>query len=614
MFQLIVRGPDGSEKLYSLGADQGCLVGRDEASDIVLPSTRVSRRHARFFTTRGVLHVEDLGSQSGVFVGGARVNGVVEIRPGPPIEIGEFSVRIKREETVVAGDYLGMLQGTGAMQGRTLTLPSERAIIGREAPADIVIPDDSVSRKHAEIRKLPNGSFVVRDLNSSNGTLVNNARLPPEADRALRPSDKLQFGDTAWVVGSTHAGPPADLNRSRVRVVLFLVLITAITIGGIAAAFSVFKPTEVQPRDAKERPSAALCAEYVQNRDYAKAVTSCQKAYDEDPIDVDLRKQLRSAQLDARNGELLDKARGLANVNEWASLDVYFQIDWKSHVFVEARPEVGDILGRAKPRDFNACREAGRKKDKARAGETCAHFLDATCNCPSAMTTEVSGIFKKTDPEKAAAWHCPARVKPWIDCGDVTTGVNDACARMYPDKSVAAACVLYVNGDPKAALRTLTSSKGDTAAALALERSIADVEAKFNSGQGEITREKIREAENFFAPALEVDKGIVPTGFESSGAKTMREVLAQRLTALGVEQLGKSYDKSYRYCVSAYKYRASYPGVRDCLDKSEEALLGTIGQATHCEDMTTLLAVARPGSELRRTVEEWVQKNNCSAP
>lgn len=49
-------------------------------------------------------------------------------------------------------------------------------IIGRDASCDIVINDPSVSRRHAELL-IENNQAQVRDLGSSNGTMVNGVRI-----------------------------------------------------------------------------------------------------------------------------------------------------------------------------------------------------------------------------------------------------------------------------------------------------------------------------------------------------------------------------------------------------------------------------------------------------
>jgi FHA domain len=86
-------------------------------------------------------------------------------------------------------------------------------ILGREhATADLVIPDPGVSRRHARV--LPrNGSVLVEDLGSSNGTFVNGHRIsgPVELGR----DDELQLGDT--IVGLQRAATSAPVQRPAPR-------------------------------------------------------------------------------------------------------------------------------------------------------------------------------------------------------------------------------------------------------------------------------------------------------------------------------------------------------------------------------------------------------------
>jgi pSer/pThr/pTyr-binding forkhead associated (FHA) protein len=64
--------------------------------------------------------------------------------------------------------------------------------IGRSSGCDVVLTDDAVSRRHAEIA-LRGGLCVVRDLGSCNGTYVNGR---PVTRARLRRGDELQVGET----------------------------------------------------------------------------------------------------------------------------------------------------------------------------------------------------------------------------------------------------------------------------------------------------------------------------------------------------------------------------------------------------------------------------------
>ena len=63
---------------------------------------------------------------------------------------------------------------------------------GRLGSLEIVLDDSSVSRRHAEVRYAPPAGWVLRDLESTNGTYLNGQRLAGE--RPVRTKDIVQFG------------------------------------------------------------------------------------------------------------------------------------------------------------------------------------------------------------------------------------------------------------------------------------------------------------------------------------------------------------------------------------------------------------------------------------
>jgi hypothetical protein len=78
---------------------------------------------------------------------------------------------------------------------RTLELDGELRV-GRGAPADIA--DPAVSRGHLTLERRPDGSYVLVDNSSTNGTWVNDAHEPIEANVQvpLADGDRIHFG--AW--------------------------------------------------------------------------------------------------------------------------------------------------------------------------------------------------------------------------------------------------------------------------------------------------------------------------------------------------------------------------------------------------------------------------------
>jgi hypothetical protein len=65
------------------------------------------------------------------------------------------------------------------------------AIIGRSAECELRVPSVAASRRHAAVA-LRGDAVYVRDLGSTNGTLVNGARIVGE--RVLEPGDRIEVG------------------------------------------------------------------------------------------------------------------------------------------------------------------------------------------------------------------------------------------------------------------------------------------------------------------------------------------------------------------------------------------------------------------------------------
>lgn len=64
--------------------------------------------------------------------------------------------------------------------------------IGRATGADFILDAPLVSRVHCRLTALPDGELEVKDLDSTNGTFVNGARI--ETATRLSPGDRLGVG------------------------------------------------------------------------------------------------------------------------------------------------------------------------------------------------------------------------------------------------------------------------------------------------------------------------------------------------------------------------------------------------------------------------------------
>lgn len=100
---------------------------------------------------------------------------------------------------------------SGAAVGTDLPVDPEFVVGCGEPDMGNVQGDREISRRHARFSSLEEGSILVEDLQSANGTYVNGHRI--EKPRVLRRGDRVEVGGTVLELVST--GPADDRTRRR---------------------------------------------------------------------------------------------------------------------------------------------------------------------------------------------------------------------------------------------------------------------------------------------------------------------------------------------------------------------------------------------------------------
>jgi transcriptional regulator with GAF, ATPase, and Fis domain len=80
----------------------------------------------------------------------------------------------------------------GPLCGEAFPIDGVDTVLGRDPAIGLSIPDRMMSRRHCAVQ-LEGGRFILRDLNSSNGTSVNGI---PVRERALEHGDRIRAGDS----------------------------------------------------------------------------------------------------------------------------------------------------------------------------------------------------------------------------------------------------------------------------------------------------------------------------------------------------------------------------------------------------------------------------------
>lgn len=116
-------------------------------------------------------------------------NVTVQLAVDNNLRNGRFNV-VSQLRQATSGPGMGSLV---LPSGERVDLSSGTVTIGRLPECTISVNDSNISRRHAEIRA-GHTAFIVSDLGSTNGTLVNGARITGEA--RLSDGDIISFGST----------------------------------------------------------------------------------------------------------------------------------------------------------------------------------------------------------------------------------------------------------------------------------------------------------------------------------------------------------------------------------------------------------------------------------
>lgn len=207
MWKLTIQDDQGNKTVVHLVRDD-YTVGRDESNAVRLTERNISRHHARLARTGEQWRIHDLDSYNGCYVNGARVGDPQPLLHGDLVQLGDYRLSIEdeslaslREDGVLTlpgrpgmntqADRLVLMAGPG--QGQEFVLGTARVVLGRGEECEISINHPSVSRVHAEIRRVgSDGHYEMVDLGSANGVRVNGVELPSSM---LDARDVIELGD-----------------------------------------------------------------------------------------------------------------------------------------------------------------------------------------------------------------------------------------------------------------------------------------------------------------------------------------------------------------------------------------------------------------------------------
>ena len=108
-----------------------------------------------------------------------------------------------------------VINGELVPQGGGDSIPLTRSplTLGRRESCDICLQFPNVSGKHCELI-FKEGLWLLHDLNSTNGIMVNDARLDPGAKRVLLTGDVLTIASRSFTIQYDQTGRASDFDES----------------------------------------------------------------------------------------------------------------------------------------------------------------------------------------------------------------------------------------------------------------------------------------------------------------------------------------------------------------------------------------------------------------
>ncbi|MBI3725787.1 FHA domain-containing protein [bacterium] len=116
--------------------------------------------------------------------------------PAPKPAVNKKTVVLQESQKVPVVGWLVAL--TGKHKGDDFRVKEGKNIVGSDPDCDVILTDEFISSKHANLKYVNKDGeriFIITDLDSTNGTFLNDAE-EPIAREELVDNDTITFGQT----------------------------------------------------------------------------------------------------------------------------------------------------------------------------------------------------------------------------------------------------------------------------------------------------------------------------------------------------------------------------------------------------------------------------------
>ncbi len=643
MEELLVTYPDGSHKKFSLSKGE-LLVGRDSDNDVVLASPAVSRRHARIYMWDSQVFIEDLGSSNGIFVQGKKINEAALVKPGVPINIGEFTLNVIYSDDEETEEKPARFYLKGRMppfKGEIIPLEEDEIFVGRVDENHIVITHNSVSRRHSVLKvDTSQGIVKLSDLESSNGTFVDGKRIK---DAILQNGNIVSFGDVEFEFVDTMApktkvkdakkigGLKFSRNMIISLIVIFAFLFLLVVAGSIKKSINqkrkinedTTKQTKTVSSDEKISELISRVRQQMDKGDLKSAKKVLSELLDIDPINDEGLKLKAKIEKENQYKDMLesgDMKYSIGRLEE--AREILSKIPSDSTYYDNASQRLKDINDKLFNQIFSDMLKLKRQKKFKEAYNTIPRL--ARINAASSELISEMRELERIMKQKKIKFN-PIDLSQYMDKGSSgTQGIikKDPYSIVYPmynDEGITRAVVLYYIGKPDNALLDLSKllkkkeyqKQKDKIEEIQLR--IFKIKGKYREGQSAMLQGDIKAADSAFKEVLENDTKIVPSDPPSAYRDDIEKQLIEVYLKLGYQNFEKSlFEEAFINFLSAYRIGPKNPDVLKAFSKLEkiaqEEYENLILQKSSNEEIIKKLkfikSITLPTSDIYKIVDE----------
>lgn len=216
-------------------------IGRGNANDIVINNVTVSSLHAiiEVQDDRSVF-IKDLNSTNGTFVNGVKITDRTKIYANDVVKAGNSVVDWIRYVNSVNKPKKPVNNTNAFVDNNQIV---KKVTIGRLPENDMVFSQNDISSSHAYLALKSDGSIVIVDKSSSNGTYVNGERI---SIHSLKKGDKVLLAKKYPLNWESVIKPSnTQLNKTLLIPIISAIVIIAV----IAGVFFINPNTKPWPAE-----------------------------------------------------------------------------------------------------------------------------------------------------------------------------------------------------------------------------------------------------------------------------------------------------------------------------------------------------------------------------